>query len=69
MLPLHARAGCDYVLIARGGTTPRPWARLLDDLRSALVSLAAANGRPKTLIGPEAGPVADAGVSGSAKAS
>jgi len=35
------RPGCDYVLIARGGTAERPWARLLDDVKSALIRLAA----------------------------
>lgn len=39
--PLHARAGCDYVFIARGGTVSRPWAPLLDDMKSALIRLAA----------------------------
>jgi ribonuclease P protein component len=39
--PLHARCGCDYVFIARGGTVSRPWAPLLDDMKSALVRLAA----------------------------
>ncbi len=42
LLPLHGRAGCDYVFIARSGTTSRPWAALLDDVKSALISLAAA---------------------------
>ena len=41
LLPLHGRPGRDYVFIARGGTTARPWLRLLDDVKSALVSLAA----------------------------
>jgi ribonuclease P protein component len=41
LLPQHGKAGCDYVFIARGGTTARPWARLLDDVKSALISLAA----------------------------
>ncbi len=41
LLPLHGRPGVDYVFIARGGTTARPWARLLDDVKSALISLAA----------------------------
>jgi len=41
MLPLHGQPGCDYVFIARGGTALRPWERLLDDVKSALVSLAA----------------------------
>lgn len=39
LLPEHGRPGVDYVLIARGGTTTRPWPRLLDDVRSALQSL------------------------------
>ncbi|HEY5071688.1 MAG TPA: ribonuclease P protein component [Caulobacteraceae bacterium] len=38
---LHARAGCDYVLIARSGTGSRPWPRLLDDIEAALISVAA----------------------------
>ncbi len=41
LLPAHGKAGVDYVFIARGGTTSRPWARLLDDVKSALISLAA----------------------------
>jgi len=41
LAPLHARPGCDYVFIARGGTAARPWARLLDDMKSALIRLAA----------------------------
>jgi ribonuclease P protein component len=40
-LPLHGRTGFDYVFIARGGPAGRPWARLLDDVKSALISLAA----------------------------
>jgi len=39
--PALARPGCDYVLIARGGATSRPWPRLLDDVKSALIRLAA----------------------------
>jgi ribonuclease P protein component len=39
--PLHARPGCDYVFLARGGTATRPWARLLDDMRTTLQRLAA----------------------------
>lgn len=49
LLPLHGRAGCDYVFIARGGTTVRPWARLLDDVKSALISLAAAQDRTRPI--------------------
>lgn len=41
LLPLHAAPGRDYVFIARAGTAKRPWARLLDDVESALISLAA----------------------------
>ena len=41
LLPLHGRPGRDYVFIARGGTANRPWLRLLDDVKSALISLAA----------------------------
>jgi len=39
--PGLARAGCDYVFIARGCSVRRPWARLLDDVKSALIRLAA----------------------------
>jgi ribonuclease P protein component len=39
--PLHARGGCDYVFIARGGTVSRSWTPLLDDMKSALIRLAA----------------------------
>ncbi len=41
LAPLHARGGCDYVFIARGGTVSRAWAPLLDDMKSALIRLAA----------------------------
>jgi len=41
LLPEHGRPGFDYVLIARGGLVARPWARLLDDVKSALIRLAA----------------------------
>jgi ribonuclease P protein component len=41
LLPLHGQPGRDYVFIARGGTVNRPWTRLLDDMKSALISLAA----------------------------
>ena len=40
LAPLHTCQGCDYVFIARAGTTSRPWPRLLDDVKSALISLA-----------------------------
>ena len=41
LVPEHARPGFDYVLVARGGVTTRPWARLLDDVKTALIRLAA----------------------------
>ncbi|PZR30440.1 ribonuclease P protein component [Caulobacter segnis] len=41
VLPLHARPSHDYVFIARGGTGSREWGRLLDDVKTALISLAA----------------------------
>jgi ribonuclease P protein component len=41
LLPEHGRPGFDYVFIARGGVTTRPWARLLDDVKTALIRLAA----------------------------
>jgi len=41
LLPQFAKPGFDYVFIARGGVTTRPWARLLDDVKSALIRLAA----------------------------
>jgi ribonuclease P protein component len=41
LVPLQARPGCDYVFIARQGTVTRPWARLLDDMRTTLQRLAA----------------------------
>ncbi len=40
LLPLHGSPGRDYVFIARAGTAIRPWERLLDDVKSALISLA-----------------------------
>jgi ribonuclease P protein component len=47
-LPLLGKPGFDYVFIARGGTTARPWSRLLDDVKSALISLAANQVLPAT---------------------
>lgn len=41
LLPEHGRPGVDYVFIARSGAPDRPWLRLLDDVKSALISLAA----------------------------
>lgn len=41
IVPLHGQPGFDYVIIARGGTIRRPWDRLLDDVKTALIRLAA----------------------------
>ncbi|WP_369061573.1 ribonuclease P protein component [Caulobacter sp. 73W] len=41
LLPELGKPGCDYVFVARGGTATRSWPRLLDDVKSALISLAA----------------------------
>ena len=41
LVPTLGKPGFDYVFIARGGAPTRPWARLLDDVKSALVSLGA----------------------------
>lgn len=40
LLPQFAEPGFDYVFIARGGAPRRPWPRLLDDIKSALIRLA-----------------------------
>jgi ribonuclease P protein component len=46
LLPDLGRPGFDYVFIARQGTAERPWPRLLDDVKSALLRLAAEDGVP-----------------------
>jgi len=56
LIPEHGKPGCDYVLIARGGTTARPWERLLDDVKSALISLAADPGPAAAQQGPAPDP-------------
>lgn len=45
LVPLHGQPGHDYVLIARDGTAERPWPRLLDDVKTALIRLAAEGDR------------------------
>jgi ribonuclease P protein component len=47
LLPLHGAPGHDYVFVARTGVTTRPWPRLLDDAKSALISLAAGGDEPR----------------------
>jgi ribonuclease P protein component len=44
LLPDHGRPGHDYVFIARQGAAERPWPRLLDDVKSALIRLAGEDG-------------------------
>ncbi|MGB3808699.1 MAG: ribonuclease P protein component [Parvibaculum sp.] len=39
ILPLHGKAGYDYVLVGRLSTLTRAWPDLLDDLRSALAKI------------------------------
>ncbi len=39
VMPDAAAAGWDYVLVARGETLTRPYAKLLDDLRAALAAV------------------------------
>lgn len=40
LLPRYGRSGWDYVFIAREATLEVGWSRLLDDMESALISLA-----------------------------
>ncbi len=40
LLPQYGRRGWDYVFIAREATLDTGWARLLDDMESALISVA-----------------------------
>jgi ribonuclease P protein component len=47
LLPQFGKPGMDYVFIARGGVTSRPWDRLLDDVKSALLRLAADRESPE----------------------
>jgi ribonuclease P protein component len=48
LLPALGSPGFDYVFIARGGAVTRPWDRLLDDMKSALLRLAADRDRPES---------------------
>lgn len=41
LLPLHGEPGHDYVFVARASLVERAWERLLDDVKTALISLAA----------------------------
>ncbi len=44
LLPQFGRPAHDYVFIARQGADERPWLRLLDDVKSALIRLATEDG-------------------------
>ena len=46
VLPEVATPGTDYVIIARTGVITRDWTRLLDDVKSALLRLAAERKAP-----------------------
>ena len=39
LFEVHARSGMDYVVIGRHATLDRPWPRLLQDLRQAMIKL------------------------------
>ncbi len=52
LLPQFARPGHDYVFIARGGAPQRPWPRLLDDIKSALLRLAPESDRRPSAPAP-----------------
>ena len=59
LLPDHGQPGFDYVFIARGGLVTRPWDRLLDDMKSALIRLAADRDSRAQLREPSALPNKD----------
>ena len=46
LLPALAHPGYDYVFVARNGAPTSEWARLLDDVKSALLSLAPSGTNP-----------------------
>ncbi|HAQ34488.1 MAG TPA: ribonuclease P protein component [Alphaproteobacteria bacterium] len=58
LLPLHGVPGTDYVFIARHQTAARDWSLLLEDVKSALKTLAPtlrgeSNGPSRTGHGPD----------------
>jgi ribonuclease P protein component len=59
LLPDHGEPGFDYVFIARGGLVTRPWDRLLDDMKSALIRLAADRGSRAQVREPAKSPQQD----------
>ncbi len=52
ILAQYGLAGCDYVFIARKETATIGWARLLDDMKSALISLSACLGESSGPLDP-----------------
>lgn len=50
LVPLFGSPGHDYVLIARNGAPTRPWGRLLDDVKSALLTLRVESESPEGAI-------------------
>ena len=56
LLAVHGVAGADYVFVARAGTGERPWQRLLDDVGSALIGLAAGRDEPRPPRRPKGAP-------------
>jgi ribonuclease P protein component len=55
LLPVHGALGHDYVFVARGGAIDRDWNRLLDDVKSALIGLAAGADEPPRARKPKSG--------------
>ena len=55
LVPQLGSPGSDYVFVARMGTADRPWARLLDDVKSALTRLATPRPSPKNAQPAESG--------------
>lgn len=53
LLPLEGVAGTDYVFIARQNTASIEWPRLLDDMKTALISLAPRLAPASTPIAPD----------------
>ena len=56
LLPVYGVPGRDYVFIARMGAGDRPWARLLDDVGTALIGLAAGRDEPRPPRRPKGAP-------------
>ncbi|MBI1252491.1 MAG: ribonuclease P protein component [Alphaproteobacteria bacterium] len=61
LLPRFGEAGVDYVFVARSQTADAAWARLLDDIESALLSVRAVldeshGGRPRRTRTPSSAP-------------